>query len=72
MTKALILSFLFHSLAFAGSFFLLGNNFSSNTVNEFKEGFISVDMVTSFVSTQAPVVEQSSKTSRVIKKKSRL
>lgn len=69
MTKALILSFLFHSLAFAGSFFLLGNNFSSNKVNEFKEGLVSVDMVISSASKEAPIIVQPAKASKIVTKK---
>ncbi|MBY0463025.1 MAG: TonB family protein [Alphaproteobacteria bacterium] len=58
MTKALILSFLFHSLAFAGSYFLLGNSFSENNVSELKEGIISVNMVVSPIEKKtAPTIE---------------
>jgi TonB family protein len=47
MTKALVLSFLFHSLAFAGSFFLLGNSFLANKISELKGSVISVNMIVS-------------------------
>ena len=47
MTKALVLSFLFHSLAFAGSFFLLGNSFLANKISELEGSVISVNMIVS-------------------------
>ncbi|MBY0280866.1 MAG: energy transducer TonB [Alphaproteobacteria bacterium] len=53
MIKALMISFLFHSLAFAGSYFLLGNSFFANDVSELKGNIISVNMVFSPIEKEA-------------------
>ena len=48
MIKALLISFLVHSLAFAGTLLLLGSNFSSKTEEGPKTGLISVGIVSTF------------------------
>lgn len=69
MTKALILSFLFHSLAFAGSFFLLGNRFSTDDASELKGNLISVDMTFSSIEKENAAVMQSFSVSNETNKK---
>ena len=48
MIKALVISFLVHSLAFAGTLLFLGGNFSSKTEDGPKTGLISVGIVSTF------------------------
>ena len=69
MTKALILSFLFHSLAFAGSLFLLGNHFSTDDTSELKGNLISVDMTFAPIEKENAAVMQPFSVSNETKKK---
>jgi TonB family protein len=72
MTKALLLSFLCHTFAFAGSFFLLGNSFSNSNLHYFKEHIFSVSLESCFGDKKQIQIDKSiqmSQTSRKAKKK---